>query len=53
MKDKVTVGVRGSRVVVFFPDGTQISKPIPEGMTAEQAIHETLKLLEFFPQDQN
>jgi hypothetical protein len=53
VRDKVTVGVRGSRVVVFFPDGTQISKPIPEGMTAEQAIHETLKLLEFSPQDQN
>ena len=53
MKDKVRVGVRGSRVVVFFPDGTQLSKPIPERLTAEQAIHETLKLLEFFPQDQN
>ena len=53
MRGKVRVGVRGSRVVLFFPDGTQLSKPIPEGMTAEQAIHETLKLLEFFPQDQN
>jgi hypothetical protein len=53
VRGKVRVGVRGSRVVVFFPDGTQLSKPIPEGMTAEQAIHETLKLLEFSPQDQN
>ena len=53
MKGKLTVGVRGSRVVVFFPDGTQFSKPIPEGMTGEQAIHETLKVLEFSPQDQN
>jgi len=53
VRDKVTVGVRGSRVVVLFPDGTQISKPIPEGMTGEQAIHETLTLLEFSPQDQN
>ena len=53
MRGKVRVGVRGSRVVLFFPDGTQLSKPIPEGMTAEQAIHETLKLLEFSPQDQN
>jgi hypothetical protein len=53
VRDKVTVGVRGSRVVVFFPDGTQLSKPIPEGMTDEQAIDETLKLLEFSPQDQN
>jgi hypothetical protein len=53
VKDKVTVGVRGSRVVVFFPDGTQLSKPIPGDMTGEQAIQETLKLLEFFPQDQN
>ena len=51
--DKVTVGVRNSKVVVFFPDGTQISKPIPEGLTAEQAIHETLKLLEFLLQNQN
>ena len=51
--DKLTVGVRGSRVVVFFPDGTRLSKPIPEGMTGKQAIHETLKLLEFSPQDQN
>jgi hypothetical protein len=53
VRGKVTVGVRGSRVVVFFPDGTQLSKPIPEGMTGEQAIQDTLKLLEFFPQDQN
>lgn len=53
MKGKVRVGVRGSRVVVFFPDGTQLSKPIPEGMTGSQAIYETLKLLEFSPQDQN
>ena len=53
MRGKVRVGVRGSRVVVFFPDGTQLSKPIPEDMTAEQAIHETLKLLEYSPQDQN
>jgi hypothetical protein len=53
VRGKVRVGVRGSRVVVFFPDGVQLSKPIPEGMTAEQAIHETLKLLEFSPQDQN
>ncbi len=51
--DKVRVGVRGSKVVVFMPDGTQLSKPIPEGMTREQAIHETSKLLEFSPQDQN
>ena len=53
MKGKVRVGVRGRRVVVFFPDGTQLSKPIPEGMPAEQAIHETLKLLGFSPQDQD
>jgi hypothetical protein len=53
VRGKVRVGVRGSRVVVFFPDGTQLSKPILEGMTAEQAIQETLKLLEFSPQDQN
>jgi len=53
VRGKVTVGVRGSRVVVFFPDGTQLSKPIPEGLTAEHAIYETLKLLEFSPQDQN
>jgi hypothetical protein len=53
VSDKVRVGVRGSRVVVFFPDGTQLSKPIPEGLTGEEAILETLKLLEFFPQEQN
>jgi hypothetical protein len=40
-------------VVLFFPDGTQLSKPIPEGMTGEQAIQDTLKLLEFFPKDQD
>ena len=56
MRAKVRVGVRGSMVVVFMPDGTQLSKPIPEGMTGEQAIHETLKLLGmggFSPLDQN
>jgi hypothetical protein len=53
VRGKVRVGIRGSMVVVFFPDGTQFSKPIPEGMTGEQAIHETLKLLGFSPQDQN
>jgi hypothetical protein len=53
VRDKVTVGVRGSRVIVFFPDGAQLSKPIPEGMTGEQVSYETLKLLEFSPQDQN
>ena len=53
MRGKVSVGIRVSMVVVFFPDGTQISKPISEGMTGEQAIHETLKLLEFSPKDQN
>jgi hypothetical protein len=26
---------------------------VPEGMTGEKTIHETLKLLEFSPQDQN
>ena len=54
--DKLRIGVRGSIVVVFMPDGTLLSKPIPEGMTAEQAIYETLKLLGiggFSPQDQN
>jgi hypothetical protein len=52
----VRVGVRGSMVVVLFPDGTQFSKPIPEGMTGEQATHETLRLLGvggFSPQDRN
>ena len=53
MRGKIRVSVRGSMVVVFMPDGTQLSKPIPEGTTAEQAIHETLKLLGFSPQDQN
>jgi hypothetical protein len=53
VKGKVTVGIRGSKVVVFFPDGTQLPKPIPEGLTVEQAIHETLKLRDFSPQDQN
>jgi hypothetical protein len=54
--DKLRIGVRGSMLVVFFPDGTQLSKRIPEGMTAEQAIGDTLKLLEmsgYSPKDQN
>jgi hypothetical protein len=32
VRAKVRVGVRGSMVVVFMPDGTQLSKPIPEVM---------------------
>jgi hypothetical protein len=53
VRGKVTVGMRGNRVVVFFPNRIQFSKPIPEGMTGEQAIYETLNLLGFSPQDQN
>lgn len=53
---KLRIGVRGSTVVVFMPDGTKFSKPIPAGMTGKQAIHETLKILgiwEIPQKDQN
>jgi hypothetical protein len=45
MNAKLTVGVRGNMVVVFFPDGSQLSKRIPKGMTDEQAIKKTVELL--------
>jgi hypothetical protein len=46
VRGKLTVGVRGNLVIVFFPDGSTFSKPIPKGMTEEEAIQEVVKFLE-------